>query len=127
MLFPSKGLLSAVLGYPKLVVANVAYTITITEEPYMIAGSDSNIWFQTDNVGLGICKINIHELSNKCKLWAVSEGYHWDVHTDRNGRWYFEAVDIIGGLHTQSDTDFDGTIELCQKIFDNKNIGVQNV
>lgn len=76
MKLPSKELLNEVLEYPKEVVANVEYIINIIDEPYFLDNYTSTIWFNTDNVGLGVCKINIHEFSNKCKEWAESVGPH---------------------------------------------------
>ena len=69
---PSKELLEAVLGYPKMVVTNVPYIINIIGKPYLFPDNTENIWFNTDNVGLGVCKINKYDFAFKCKEWAFN-------------------------------------------------------
>ena len=68
----SKELLEAVLGYPKMVITNVPYIINIIGKPYLFPDNTENIWFNTDNVGLGVCKINKYVFAFKCKEWAYS-------------------------------------------------------
>ena len=69
---PSKELLEAVLGYPKMVETNVPYIINIIGKPYLFPDNTENIWFNTDNVGLGVCKINKYAFAFKCKEWVFN-------------------------------------------------------
>ena len=82
---PSKELLEAVLGYPKMVETNVPYIINIIGKPYLFTDNTENIWFNTDNVGLGVCKINKYAFAIKCKSYVVKNS-GWTLQSYTNER-----------------------------------------
>ena len=67
---PSKELLEAVLGYPKMVETNVPYIINIIGKPYLFTDNTENIWFNTDNVGLVLSlRYTSKELEDELHDW----------------------------------------------------------
>lgn len=117
---PSKELLEAVLGYPKQVTTtNITYMINITGDPYVFTENLNNIWFNTDNVGLGVCKVDKYHFAFLCKEWAykLDEQLTIKSYTVRNSG-ACEVKDKMG-IHIETCdalTEVDAIIKTCEFI-----------
>lgn len=119
----SKELLSEVLKYPMEVTTNVTYYISIISEPYFLDGNKTAVYFNTDNVGLGVCKINIYELAHKCKEWAFNKGGIDITSGKRLGLDGWECLVFVGVIPCdcyEAETEPQAIFKACQWILENK-------
>lgn len=86
---PSKGFLSAVLDYPKKVDCSIPYEINIEEATHVLG---NKLYFNTDNIGLGVSLIDIDELADYCDAWLSKNCYILKSKQISLGMWSVEII-----------------------------------